>query len=70
MEMTPKARSEEETLRGFVSQQGAVSETMAEFQARQTAALETLGKLIERSRTNVARDPILLEHDTAGEAAS
>jgi len=70
MEMTPKAQSEEDALRGFVTQQGATSETMLEFQERQTKSLEMLGDLIQRSRANVARDPVLLEHDHGGEESA
>lgn len=67
MEMTPKARSEDEALRGFVTQQGATSESLLEFQERQAGALEKLGEMIARSRVAVARDPVLLEHDAGGD---
>lgn len=66
MEMTPKAQSEDEMLRGFVSQQGSKPENLVEFQERQTRALEQLGDLVKRSRDRAARDPVLIEHDHGG----
>lgn len=67
LRMTPKAQDEEATLHGFLESRDATNEHLAEFAARQTAALEHLSGLIERSRDAQKRDPVLLEHQREGD---
>ena len=60
--MTMKAQDEEESIRGFIQQDGETQEQGLAFQKRQTEALEGLRGLIERSQSRMARDPVLIEH--------
>ncbi len=67
MRMTPKVREQEEALQGFLAARDVTEETMTDFAARQTDALERLAGLIERSRDKQKRDPVLIEHQRDGE---
>lgn len=64
--MTPKARGEDDALQGFIDQH-AHQDDLRQFAERQTAALEDLSKLIARGRERQQRDPVLLEHQQAGD---
>jgi len=65
--MTPKVQDDNDVVRGFLEAKTEESGALLEHQQRQTAALEDLRGMIERSRQKTARDPVLLEHQ-AGEA--
>ncbi len=60
--MTMKIKDEQETVSGFLEQDKKAIDGASDFRERQTAALEKLGSLIERSRQRASRDPVLLEH--------
>jgi len=66
MGMTPKAREDSEEVAGYLAGQKQRQENLLEHQSRQTAALEGLAALIERSRRNAERDPVLIEHQQQG----
>lgn len=61
--MTMKVKDEQETISGFLTDDKQATDNANEFRARQTAALENLGKLIQRSQQRASRDPVLLEHE-------
>ena len=63
-QMTPKAQNDAETLRGFVDQDEEDREDAREARQRQTAMLDNLQGMIERSRNERARDPVLIEHES------
>src|SRR3546814_8711768 len=60
--MTMKVRDENETVKGFLDQQGETAESGLQYQERQTKALEGLAALVDRSQRRQARDPVLIEH--------
>lgn len=66
--MTPKVLEDQETIRGFVEAAGTTKQAdMLEYQRLQAAQLEALSQMIDRSRQQVARDPVLIEHQQGGE---
>ena len=69
LEMTPKARDEQEALRGFVDAQPKEQErqTMLEHSAQQRQLLQDLRGMIAASQKQTKHDPILIEHQ-AGDA--
>lgn len=67
MRMTPKVHEEEAEIQGFIAARNVTEDTMTDFAARQTEALERLAGLIERSRDLQKRDPVLLEHQRDGD---
>lgn len=69
MRMTPKVHEEEADIQGFIAARNVTEDTMTDFAARQTEALERLAGLIERSRDLQKRDPVLLEHQRDGDDA-
>lgn len=60
--MTEKVREDQDMLRGHLDGQGKDRESLLEHQRRQADALEGLRGMIENSRREVEKDPILLEH--------
>lgn len=62
MGLTAKAQDEKQEQMGRLAQQESAKENLLEYQARQTAALEGLSVLIERSREKTAADPVLVEY--------
>lgn len=66
--MTEKAKEEDAVLQGFLEQKEKTIEDSRAFAERQTQALEQLTELIERSRKNQKRDPILIEHERGDES--
>ena len=66
MNMTPKAKEQDDALQGFLADRETREEDMHQFAARQTTALERLTGLIERSRERTQRDPVLIEHQQEG----
>jgi hypothetical protein len=63
--MTPKVQDDADVIRGHLDQDGERAEMSLEYQRRQTEMLEKLGGLIDRSRASAAKDPILLERQSA-----
>lgn len=64
--MTPKGQEDGETLRGHLDSQGQRQETLLEYQRQQAAALTQLGTLLERSRQQAEKDPVLVEYQRGG----
>lgn len=62
MGMTPKVKEDSEDAAGFLASQKERQHSQLEYQERQAKALENLTALIDRSRQNAARDPVLIEH--------
>lgn len=67
MGMTPKVQDDNDTIRGHLNGDAQRGEALLEYQRRQTEVLESLGEMIDRSRTRSAADPVLIEHQQ-GEA--
>ena len=69
LEMTPKARDEQEALRGFVDALPKEQErqTMLEHNEKQTKLIESLRGMIAASQKQTKLDPVLIEHQ-AGDA--
>lgn len=65
--MTEKAQEEDAVLQGFLEHKEKTVEDSRAFAERQTQALEHLTALIERSRDQQKRDPILIEHQQGEE---
>jgi hypothetical protein len=59
--MTPKVQEDADVIRGHLDDESDRSELSLEYQRRQTEMLEKLGGMIETSRANAAKDPVLLE---------
>ncbi len=70
MQMTPKAKEEDDALQGFLAAQSSGNDDLRTFAERQTAALENLSALISRSRDKQKRDPVLIEYQRDGEEES
>lgn len=67
--MTPKVQDDQSILEGHLADEGGDRETALEASNRQADAMEKLVGMIERSRDQIATDPILLEHEAIdGEA--
>lgn len=67
--MTEKAQEDDAVLQGFLEHKEKTVEDSRAFAERQTQALEHLTALIERSRDQQKRDPILIEHEHGEEGA-
>jgi hypothetical protein len=65
LEMTPRSQDEADALEGFMDQHEPEKQASIEHQQRQTAALENLSAMIERSRERRGHDPVLIEHGEA-----
>lgn len=65
MGMTPKVQEDHDMVRGHIEAQGDDRETLLGYQRQQTEQLARLSEMIERSRHQAARDPVLLEHQQA-----
>jgi len=66
LNMTPKGQQDGELLSGYLDAEEDDKADLMEFQQRQTAALEKVQQMIERSQTQTRRDPILIEHSEGG----
>lgn len=66
-EMTPKQVTEDDRMQGFLDGKKRSAEEEGEYRRRQTEALENLSGMIDRSRARIDRDPVLIEHNQAGE---
>lgn len=64
--MTRKAREEKGLVEGFLEETETTRESLDQYAQQQSAALERLTGLIERSRERTQRDPVLIEYQ-AGE---
>lgn len=62
MGMTPKVQDEHELLEGHLAGQNQDRTAALEHQTRQSKALEDLREMINKSREQTARDPVLIEH--------
>lgn len=62
--MTPRVQEQVQEEMGHLAAQDQSREQLIEYQRRQTTALEDLGKLIKRGRERLARDPVLIEHES------
>lgn len=64
LEMTPKAKDEQEALEGFIDAQekNADQTGSLEYQKRISGQLDELRSLIQTSREKTRRDPVLIEH--------
>lgn len=62
MQMTPKAKDEDEALRGYLDQRGSDEERQLDYQAQMTEAMEGVREAILRSQQKTQRDPVLIEH--------
>lgn len=60
--MTPRQQTQDELLQGYLEERSQ-SESMLDFQRRNTQALERLEEQIARSRERVRRDPVLIDHE-------
>lgn len=60
--MTEKAQDDDAALQGFIQREEKDTATLADHSHRQTAAMEKLLDLVERSRERQKRDPVLIEH--------
>jgi len=67
MALTAKGQRDDETLKGNISEDQQSQESLEQFQARQTDALENIKGLIENSQKKIKTDPVLLEHQASGE---
>lgn len=61
MGMTPKVKDDSETMRGFLAGQAPQQQSVLEFQKQNQKALGDLAAMIERSREQTRKDPILAE---------
>jgi len=61
MNMTPKGQDETSIIKGHLAKDAADQETMADFQRRNTEALEGLADMIESSKQQTEQDEILIE---------
>lgn len=64
--MTPKVQEDGDVIRGHLDASGQRQETLLEYQKQQAEALKALQGLIERSRTEAAADPVLVEYQQGG----
>ncbi len=62
MNMTPKGQDETSIIKGHLAKESDDQETMADFQQRQTSALEKLAGMIESSKLQTEQDEILAEY--------
>jgi hypothetical protein len=60
--MTEKAQEDDEQLRGFIHRDEQQQVALADHAKEQSAKLEKLLDLVERSRERQKRDPVLIEH--------
>lgn len=64
--MTPRVVESVESEMGQLDHQAQSREQLLEYSRRQTEAVEGLQALVDRGRARLARDPVLLEHDSNG----
>lgn len=64
--MTPKVQDEQDLVEGHLAGQNTARQEVLEYQRRQTAALENLREMVERSHQLTSRDPVLIEHGQEG----
>jgi len=62
MGMTPKVQDEQDALEGQLAQRDREQQSAEDFRERQTAALENLQAMVQRSRSRAAEDPVVIEH--------
>lgn len=62
LEMTPKSKDDSDALRGYLDSKRGEEQSLLEFQAKQTDAIEALRAQIERSQQALRHDPVLIEH--------
>ncbi len=60
--MTPKVQEDNAVLEGQLADESDARDSQTEYAERQTKALENLAGMIEASRAELERDPILREH--------
>ncbi len=65
--MTTRSMQENSELQGYLQAQAGEQEQLSDYARRSAVALENLTGMIERSRTRVKNDPVLLEHQGAGQ---
>lgn len=66
--MTPKQQDNEAVMRGYLDEKSSNAEDAADYQRRQAVALEHLSGMIARSQGRIARDPVLIEHQSGDDA--
>lgn len=64
--MTPRVQEQAEEQMGRLDDQAQSREQLLEYQRRQTTAVEGLQELMKRGQARLARDPVLLEHESNG----
>lgn len=62
LEMTPRSQDEQKALEGHLEQGAGEKQAALEYQQRQTALLEKMSELVQRSHDRKLRDPVLIEH--------
>ena len=67
MAMTPRSAAEQDVIEGHLDGGDGERETLREFAAAQQTQIEALRAQIERSRENLAKDPVLIEHKGAAD---
>jgi hypothetical protein len=65
LDMTPRQQTQDDMVQGFLDGQRDERESALEYQERTSGLLEQLSEQIRRSRDNLARDPVLIEHRQA-----
>jgi len=65
LEMTPKAKDEQDALKGFLDAPAGErpQQDALEFQAEQRKQMTDLRKMIERSQSSTEKDPVLIEYN-------
>lgn len=65
LNMTPKIKIDQDMQMGHLQRSEDERETLLDLQKKQTDALESLKGYVLRSRTRMAEDPVLIEHEAS-----
>lgn len=63
MGMTAKAVADREEAMGHLAADSITRESLLDYQARQTKALESIGGMLQRARDSASQDPALIEYN-------